>query len=625
MNKNTENRNNARTPEGRGKFPFVPIIVILIAFMLLIYSAFGIFVFARTFRSSSLSQETENTMTLEDGSVVERGNLKFTTAEVFNIDDPSSTGGTILLFTFCTLSIASIVALVFAYRSIVKSRVKRSAKIIIAAVCTVVSILAGLFLTYQMTQAQLDWFKSKKDDAPIDRNTTNVDSNGDYYLLDGNGDPYLSLQIAEENVTDEKYSAVAKYLNITEIEYLYVICEFTKDEKGTIEITGFNIDDSAGAKRKVDLKCLSSSGDKDIFYELNANGMKLKYKLLTSGSDISRSDPDAKTTFLIVGKDRVGSNTDVMMLISLYTENDDVKADILQIPRDTYCRDNSLNNKINSIYASFRRDSSVSTETERIFAGMNGLKSVLERNWLIKIDYWAIMNLDGFGKIVDGIGGVDMYVPFDMNYDDPTAVPELHIHLKEGQQTLHAAQAEQFIRYRKGYVTGDLGRVDATKLFLTAFFCKLREELSITNPGALTSTITTLMDYVTTNMDTGNAISFVKMVLKLNLENITFINLPGSDYAKAPDSKASYYTSNRRGMYYVVNKYFNVYDEDINENEFDASRMFTTQKKYTELDNAHNAKFDVEEYEKTLKGADQIQQEQENKENNLPVIGGLRR
>ena len=629
------------------KFPAVPLIVMLLSFFILVYSIVGVVVFVHSLRTSAEPEsaaveiessdetapaeigeqalnEQDDVSDDENAAPIERGNLKFTTEELFNIKDASSTGGMILLFVFCTLSIGSIVALVFCYRAIVKSGLRRSVKTLVIIVGTILSLLIAIFVTYQLVQLQLDLFKDKKDTSPINRNETNVDEDGYIYFVDGNGTPYLSLEIDDDEVSNDDYIAATKSLNIESLDYLYVTCDFTKDESGKIKINGFFIDDDDGNSKKVELECLSTSLDSVIYYRLTAGSFSARYKLLTAANTDVRSDPDAKTTFLIVGKDRVGSNTDVMILISLHEEEDGYKADILQIPRDTFCRDNSSNNKINAIYGTYRRASTGATETDKITDGMEGLKSVLERNWLIKIDYWAIMNLDGFGQIVDGIGGVDMYVPFDMDYDDPTAVPELHIHLKEGQQTLYSSQAEQFIRYRKGYVTGDLGRVDATKLFLTAFFINLREEISITNPSALTSTISTLMDYVTTNMDTGNAISFVKMVLTLTLEDITFINLPGSDYAKAPGSSLSYYTSNRRGMYYVINKYFNVYDTDINENEFDASRMFTTQNRYTELDNAHNAGFDVEAYESTLRGADEIQQSQDNQENNLPVVGRLR-
>jgi anionic cell wall polymer biosynthesis LytR-Cps2A-Psr (LCP) family protein len=47
------------------------------------------------------------------------------------------------------------------------------------------------------------------------------------------------------------------------------------------------------------------------------------------------------------------------------------------------------------------------------------------------------------------LGGVEINVPYDMNYDDPTQ--DLHIHLSKGKHHLDGKQAEGFARFRMGY------------------------------------------------------------------------------------------------------------------------------------------------------------------------------
>ena len=127
------------------------------------------------------------------------------------------------------------------------------------------------------------------------------------------------------------------------------------------------------------------------------------------------------------------------------------------------------------------------------------------------------------------------------------------------------------------------------------------------------------MNYMTTNMDAGNAVDAVRKVLKLTLEDITFLSLPGSDWAK--DSTGwSYYTVNRKGLYHVINTYFNVYDTDIADVEFDASRMFTTSSRNTQISQAYNSAFDAEAYEADLEGADDIKDENDKGEHNLPTF-----
>ena len=58
--------------------------------------------------------------------------------------------------------------------------------------------------------------------------------------------------------------------------------------------------------------------------------------------------------------------------------------------------------------------------------------------------------------LIDGIGGVEVAVEKDMDYDDNWG--HLHIHLKEGWQTLDGDRAEQYSRFRKDE-EGDLGRI----------------------------------------------------------------------------------------------------------------------------------------------------------------------
>ena len=74
------------------------------------------------------------------------------------------------------------------------------------------------------------------------------------------------------------------------------------------------------------------------------------------------------------------------------------------------------------------------------------------------------VNFEGLRNIIDILGGVEFDVPMDMDYDDPAQ--DLHIHLKKGKQTLNGADAEGLLRFRKGYATGDLGRIDMQQAFL---------------------------------------------------------------------------------------------------------------------------------------------------------------
>ena len=645
----------------------IPFVVLFVACLLLIYCVASVFMFITSFKNSN--NDTATTV----------GNIQFTVSELFNISDYNSTGATVLLFIFCTFSIASLVAiivcivktegktiitipaflafagelfsgiycykflqkiivakqnnmelavstvvltivlalvavaLIFAIIFMIKANSKKHLISVILALVLFGGLLIGAFATYEIYQIQLNLFKEGKDISLGATNDMCKDENGLYYLIDSNGSPYMAFEIDDETISTEDYTSFSSMLNQSDIDTLYLQCDYTlsdgsekdsitKEDKITIDNVYYL--DENNKKINIEISDVTEKGDTAIHYNLTCNNITIRYKLI-SASDYDRTDPDAMTTFLIVGKDRVALNTDVMILISLKEESGNYTANILQVPRDTYNRI-SYNGKINAVYSKYYDQSNAKDDVGKITDGMEGLVETLETNWCMKIDYWAIMDLEGFSDIVDGIGGVSMYVPFDMYYSDASAEPPLLIDLKEGRQTLNGDQAEQFIRFRKGYLTGDLGRMDATKLFLTAFFCSMRQELSITNPTALTNTVSTLLTYVTSDLDAGNAVYYLKKVLKLNLEDITFLSMPGNSVT----TTASYYTINRNGLYYIINNYFNVYDTDIDKSSFDSSKMFTAPGE-SDINSIYKSYFDEEDYLANLKDAEDIKDDNE--------------
>lgn len=89
--------------------------------------------------------------------------------------------------------------------------------------------------------------------------------------------------------------------------------------------------------------------------------------------------------------------------------------------------------------------------------------SMVESNLCVQIDNYICMDTAGFRDIINALGGLDIDVPFDMEYEDPEQ--NLYIHLKAGPQHLNGEEAEQFVRFRKAYVTGDIGRISDRKFF----------------------------------------------------------------------------------------------------------------------------------------------------------------
>ena len=123
--------------------------------------------------------------------------------------------------------------------------------------------------------------------------------------------------------------------------------------------------------------------------------------------------------------------------------------DLISIPRDTYFHRDGYNSEgENKINAAYRKDP------------VNTARAVSEVLLGMPINYYAVIDYKGVANIVDSMGGVPMDIEFNMKYTDPYDTPPLVINIPKGHQVLDGKHAVQFLRFRHGYVEGDIGRVE---------------------------------------------------------------------------------------------------------------------------------------------------------------------
>ena len=243
-------------------------------------------------------------------------------------------------------------------------------------------------------------------------------------------------------------------------------------------------------------------------------------------------DGDGSVTFLCAGFDYVGSNTDSLILVSANMKEKSLK--FLQIPRDTYVSGEASNGKINNLYSSYYK------ETENHSSAMQRLKNTVSDIFALPVDYYFSFSLDTVSAVVDKLGGVEIDVPYDMKYMD--AEQNLDISIKKGRQVLNGKKALDFVRYRAGYVEGDIGRVDAQKIFLSALLNAVKEKISI--PTAV-SILKDCLSKVSTDMSNEFLLSFaVKMLGEASQYEIYYMTLPG-EAASDTENGLSYYVLNR--------------------------------------------------------------------------------
>lgn len=206
--------------------------------------------------------------------------------------------------------------------------------------------------------------------------------------------------------------------------------------------------------------------------------------------------------------------TDTIMLASFDTEAKHM--DLISIPRDTYYHRPGYNgegeNKINAAY----RGNPVNTA-----------KAVSEILLGMPINYYAVIEYDGVETIVDAMGGVPMDIKFNMKYSDPYDTPPLVIDIPKGNQVLDGKQAVQFLRYRKGYREGDIGRVKAQQEFMKSAF---KQCLSFQLPKI----VKTVFENVESDISIGTALSLAQKATGVSGEDIETYMLPSTPLPDPP-------------------------------------------------------------------------------------------
>lgn len=283
----------------------------------------------------------------------------------------------------------------------------------------------------------------------------------------------------------------------------------------------------------------------------------------TSDSKTGYTRRDNVYNFLLIGRDEAGLNTDVMILATFDCTSG--KIAMCQVPRDTYAEYNGTYGKLNAAYASFYSSAKRNGSSDPHKAALESLTELFSKSLNIPIDYYAMINLKGFKAVIDRIGGVDMYVPYDMDYEDPEQ--DLYIHIKKGQQTLMGEDAEGFVRFRSGYIQADIARGDAQKMFISAFIAKVKSSISLSMVAGVASDV---LPNFTTNMQLSDCIYFSKAALGIDLANINMMTVPGFG-----NSKGTLYIMQRKAMFNIVNDYLNVYTKSIPESYFDVDGIFT--------------------------------------------------
>ena len=293
---------------------------------------------------------------------------------------------------------------------------------------------------------------------------------------------------------------------------------------------------------------------------------------LTGGAQVVSSGDDRSDTLfssprksdvsnvLVIGRDAAGANTDVLMLCTLDASAGTLS--VLQIPRDSYIDDpvnEGKNKKINAIYANAYNSAGASgtmSTRERQKYALSYLCRTVGETFGVDVDRYVYVDLAAFRSIVDIIGGVEVNVPQNLDYDDPEQ--NLHIHIKKGLRVLSGSDAEGFVRFRSGYKEADLARLDAQKIFLSALASRL---LSSEAASRLPQLMESVYEFFITDMTLSDLSYLASAAARLDTSRIFMVTASGGAFVS--QSGAWFYGLDPIGNSELVNRFFNCRTSDV--------------------------------------------------------------
>ncbi|MEA5507359.1 LCP family protein [Halotia wernerae UHCC 0503] len=226
--------------------------------------------------------------------------------------------------------------------------------------------------------------------------------------------------------------------------------------------------------------------------------------------------------------------SDVMLLLKFDPETK--KVAMLSIPRDTRIEIEGHGiRKINA--ANLEGGPALTAKTVNNLLGGVG------------IDRYVRINVLGVGKLIDALGGVTVYIPKDMKYQDDSQ--HLYINLKAGKQHLNGDQALQLLRFRHDAL-GDIGRIQRQQIVLRAL---MDQTLNPVTVAQLPKILNVVKEHIDTNLTVEELVALVGFGVRTNRSNMQMLMLPGR-FSEKNEYDASYWLPSRRGIAKLMTQYF---------------------------------------------------------------------
>jgi LCP family protein required for cell wall assembly len=226
------------------------------------------------------------------------------------------------------------------------------------------------------------------------------------------------------------------------------------------------------------------------------------------------------TNYLIIGNDggpdREGARSDVMVIV--HVPADRTKVQLVHFPRDLWVSIPGRGKaKLNAAYA---------------WGGAPLLVRTMQDLLGIKIDHVAMLGFEGFKRMTDAVGGVDVRV-------DEASEAGGRVFTK-GVQHMDGETALVFVRQRHGLSQGDISRGKRQMAFIQGLMQKTLSRETLTNPLRLKDFIDAATANLTVDegLDVGTMRSEAFAMRNLRSGDIRPITAPFTGFGTSPDGQS---------------------------------------------------------------------------------------
>jgi LCP family protein required for cell wall assembly len=216
----------------------------------------------------------------------------------------------------------------------------------------------------------------------------------------------------------------------------------------------------------------------------------------------------------IAGENKPGKNlTDTVMIMNIDTRTK--KIGLLSLPRDLYVNIPKTQNytKINSIYQYGINENQ----------GIGPIKKTIENITGLNIHYFLVVDFEGFEKVIDTIGGINIDVQrdiYDPRYPGPNYSYET-FEIKKGLHKMDGATALKYARERHADPEGDFGRAKRQQQVIQAVKNKSFSLKTFLNVITLNKLLDALGDHIKTNIELEEISRFLALGRQLDTQNIS--------------------------------------------------------------------------------------------------------